>query len=134
MARRLHDLSRFSFLPFDEACIRRRFYLHIEQPRNRCGLIALRDSIGIGLLAGYVEAYTFCDEKVASDEIFFVDPAHAGWAAVRLLKAFHRWAVESGARELHVGTATGIEPGRTGRFLERLRFEPIGAMYAARLY
>lgn len=134
LGRRLHDLSRFSFLPFEPKRIRRMFDLHIAEPRRRCGLIALSGSRSIGILAGYIETYRFCDHLVASDEIFFVDPARpSGWAAVRLLCAFRSWAIEAGAREIHVATATGIDPERTGRFLKRFNFEPIGVLYAQRL-
>ena len=132
---RLHELSRFSFLPFDQACVRQFFDLHISQPRKRCGLIALRGSLSIGMLAGYIEAYSFCNELVASDEVFFIDPAHSGgWAAARLLKAFQAWAIEAGAREVHIATATGIDPERAGRFFEHFDLRPIGALYANRLH
>lgn len=132
-SRRLHELSRFSFLNFDEARVRRLFDVHVEQPQKRCGLIALQGSRSLGILAGYIEHYRFCSELVAVDEIFFIDPAFSGgWAAVRLLKAFRTWAIEAGAREVHIGTATGINSERTGRFLQHLDFEPIGALYAQR--
>jgi hypothetical protein len=135
LGQRLHELSRFSFLPFEPARVRRLFDLHIAQPRKRCGFIAHRGSVSVGILAGRVETYTFCDELVASDEIFFVDPARCGgWAAVRLFKAFRSWAVEVGARELHLATATGIEPERTGRFFGHFDLRPIGALYAMRLH
>lgn len=134
MGARMHAESAYAFLPYDRAKVRQLIVDYIEDTTTRCGLVAERDGRLIAMLGGYLGDYLFCDERLAVDEIVFVDPDHrGGMTAVRLIRGFQRWATEQGARELCLGISTNIHPESTGRLYQRLGFEQVGGIYKRRL-
>lgn len=130
----MHAESDFAFLPYDRAKVRRLIAAYIEGAEMRCGLVAESEGCIVGMLGGYLTDYFFCDELIACDEILFVKRESRGSAAaLRLVQAFREWARERGAREVCLGTSTGIHPERTGRFYERLGLRCVGGLYKQRL-
>lgn len=130
----MHAESAYAFLPYDRAKVRQFIEDYIEDTTNRCGLVAEHEGRVIAMLFGYLGDYLFCDERLAVDEIVFVDPDHrGGMTAVRLIRRFQRWASERGARELCLGVSTNIHPQSTGQLYQRLGFKPVGGIYKLRL-
>jgi GNAT superfamily N-acetyltransferase len=131
---RMHEESRYAFLPFDAARVESVLDSYMRETQRRCALAAVTGETVIGALAGYVTEYVFCSELVASDQIVYVVPRSRGTlAAVRLIEAFRRWASDRGAREIVLGITTGVDTRRTGELFERLGFEFAGGNFARRL-
>lgn len=125
--------SRFGWLPFDEAKVRANLKRMAEAPRSHiCALVARRqDGKLVGYMAGQIEEYFFCRERVASSVFLFVDPKErGGFAAVKLILAFRKWAQNRGAAEIYIGVASGVNIERTGRFLKRLGLTLTGGNYS----
>lgn len=133
MGERMHRESAYGFLPYDSGKVARLVRAFVHEPEVYGGFVA-EDAALLGMIGGYVSDYFFCDEKVVSDMIFFVErPYRGGSAAARLIRAFTDWAIERGAREMCLGISTGIHTEKTGRFYEHLGFSPAGALYKRRL-
>lgn len=132
--RRMHEESRYAFLPFDAAKVESVLDSYMRETQRCCALAAVSGETVIGAVAGYVTEYLFCSELVASDQIVYVAPRSRGTlAAVRLIEAFRRWASERGARELVLEISTGVDTRRTGELFERLGFEFAGGNFVQRL-
>jgi hypothetical protein len=46
----------------------------IEDPETQYGLVAQEGPVLVGMIAGYLTDYFFCDEKIACDILLFIDP------------------------------------------------------------
>lgn len=126
--------SRFGWLPFDEQKLRANLARMARAPQSyNCALVARKEDGGlVGYMAGQIEEYFFCREKVATSVFLFVDPkARGGFAAVKLILAFRKWARNRGAVEIYIGVAGGVTMERTGRFLKRLGLTLTGGNYSA---
>lgn len=134
MGERMHNEGAYAFLPFDREKVRRLMISYINDRETQCGLVAEEGGVIIGMFAGYLSDYFFCDERVACDMILYVDREHRGSsAAVRLIKAFRDWAGERGAREICLGVSTNVNRETTGRFYEKMGLFQVGALYKQRL-
>lgn len=125
--------SRFTGLAFDADKVRANLERMAQAPQSyNCALVARKeDGTLVGYMAGQIEEYFFCRERVATSVFLFVDPKErGGLAAVKLILAFRRWAQNRGAAEMYIGVAGGVAVERTGRFLRRLGFTPTGGNYS----
>lgn len=88
----------------------------------------------VGMLAGYVIDYFFCDALVAQDRVFFVVPeARGSSAAMKLLLAFRRWAEVRKVDELNVNMSVGVEMERFNRMMGKLGFVCCGSNFSLAL-
>lgn len=88
----------------------------------------------IGVLIGCVESHIFSHRPVAQLVHYDVLAEHRmSGAAVRLLHAFRKWAVNRGAVELSVGVNSGVDIARTHKFLRRMGFVLTGGNYSMML-
>jgi len=134
MGARMHAESAYSFLPYDCDKVRRLILSYLEDAETRCGLVLEEDGRPVGMLAGYMTDYFFCDEKVACDYLVFIDRRYrGGTGAARLIHGFRRWAEARGARELCLGISTGVDRVAIGRFYEKLGFRRVGGVFKLRL-
>lgn len=134
MGKRMHKESAYAFLPFDREKVRRLMISYIDDSETQCGLVAEESGILVGMFAGYLTDYFFCEEKVACDLILYVDREHRGSsAAVRLVRGFCNWARNHGAREVCLGVSTEINPETTGRFYEKMGLSHSGGLYKQRM-
>ena len=118
MCERMHQESVYSFLPFDSQKVRETIDSYLEQPGVYGSFVAEVDRELVGMVGGFVTDYFFSHEKMASDSVLFVEKPYRGTrAAVRLIQAFERWAIASGARELCLGISTGVDTERTRTLL-----------------
>jgi GNAT superfamily N-acetyltransferase len=134
MGARMHAEGAYAFLPYDRDKVRRFIGSFLQDTETRCGIVAEQDAHLVGMLAGYLNQYYFCDERVACDSVLFVEPnQRSGTAAVRLVRAFRAWAIERGAAELGLGISSNVHVERTGRLYERLGLTHVGGIYKQRL-
>lgn len=88
----------------------------------------------VGMISGQITAYSFSDDKMANDLVWYVIPERRGSpVAVRLAKGYVEWARGHGVREIKLSSSSNVEPEKTARLLERLGFERIGTIHKMRL-
>lgn len=82
----------------------------------------------VGAVLGWVDDHHFTDTRVAGEYATMLLPEwRRGWAGVRLLRAWARWALEAGADRLVVAESSGIKSKRVRAMLVRLGLEPSGS-------
>lgn len=127
---RMHDESRFRVLPYAPERVHDMFSALL----GGFGIILVaEDEHGdiYGLMAGVIGPQWFSDALVAQDLALYVTPERrGGMASARLLDAFVGWARSKGAKMIDVGTGTGIQTERTGRFFERMGGQFCGQVYS----
>lgn len=126
--------SRFAWMPFDADKVRLNLERMAKAPQSyNCALVARKhDGRLVGYMAGQIEEYFFCHQRVATSVFLFVDPQErGGLAAVKLILAFRKWAQNRDAVEIYIGVAGGVAIERTGRFLKRLGLTLTGGNYSA---
>ena len=134
MGARMHAEGAYSFLPYDRDKVRSFIGTFLGDDETRCGLVAEESGLLVGMFAGYLNQYYFCNERAAFDLVLFVDRAHRhGTAAVRMVRAFCAWAAARGAAEVGFGISSNVDQDRTGRFYERLGLTRVGGIYKRRL-
>lgn len=104
----------------------------IGQPKHSTILLAERgDGETVGMLAGYVVDFFFCDALIAQDRFFFVKPeARGSSAAVKLLLAFRRWAEARKVRELNLNMSVAVEMRRFNKMMTKLGFRCSGSNFS----
>lgn len=126
---RLHRESSFREVEFDRGVLDAFLQRAVVEPTVVC-LIGGRSDAVEAVYLGYVSAYFFSREKAAWDLLFYVIPERRGGSmARRLFEAAKDWANAQGARRFHLSVSTGIEPQKTGRFLEKLGMLPTGGNF-----
>ena len=134
LGRQMHLEGAYAFLPFDRDKVTNLLNEYMDHPQTRFLMVAERDDIVVGMLAGFLSDYFFCEEKIACDTILYVERKYRGGSAAgRLIKAFSRWAKERDARELCLGISTAVDTERIGQFYRLLGFEQMGGVYKQRL-
>ncbi len=132
MGRELAAESRFAPYGFNQAKSIQVTETMVSNSASACILVAERaDGEIVGVLAGYITEFFFCDAKVAQDRWFYVYKQHRGSpAAVKLLLAFRRWAENRGAHELNLNMSVAIDMGRFNRLMTRMGFSVVGSNFS----
>lgn len=134
LCRLAHEESVFSALPFDAERLRRNVLAGMAQPDTYAAFHAELNGESVGMLVAMVQEYMFSPARAATALLFFVRPeARGGPAALLLLQAFGRWAVQRGAEELLIHVTSGVNLRQTDRFLRRVGFRQTGGNYARSL-
>ena len=129
LGRRMHAESptyrELSYSPEKAAALGLRVVGTLLNPGG--ALVAEVNGRIVGMLAGYVVEHWFSHDKVASDYVLYIDPEHrGGMTAVRLIRAFERWAIAQGATVLLPGVSTGVKTEQTRDLYRALGYEPYG--------
>ena len=127
----MHQESYYRDLDFD----RKKMRLVFEQIKagGFCGFVAEEKGKVIGLFVGLVCEHWFGKDLLASDLALYVIPKRRGsTAAMRLVRAYEKWAEDKGAKVISLGVSTDIRPERTGSMYERLGFNDVGKFYRRR--
>lgn len=119
----LHKESpRWSRLSFNRAKAANMMAQMILEPHGVI-FVAEQDGLVVGGIAGFASPHWSSDDIVAQELSFFMAPgARGSIVAVRLICALQAWAEMRGAKWLHAGTSTGLDPERTAGLYERLGF------------
>ena len=128
--------SRFNVYNFNpdktEKLIR---HMLSRQPATDCILPAEnKNGELVGMLAGYMVDFFFCDGNVVQDRVYYVLPDYRGTsAAFKLILAFRRWAESKQASELSINMSVAIDMTRFNKFMSHLGFRCCGSNFAMRL-
>ena len=88
--------SGFCF-PYDAAYAVRLFAGHIARADALC-IVYVPEEIPQGVLMAIAHEHPFGAVKIARETVWWVDPAHRGSAAMRMLDAYEAWAHAQGCR------------------------------------
>ena len=131
LGKRLHAESVYASLPYDEDKVRKTLRRALDRPDRYCLLMAEIDREPAGMLYGQIGEHAFSRLLGATVHTYYVPPDRRGTsAALKLLHAFRRWAVERGAVALYVSVSAGIRMPQADRFLRKLGFRGTGGNYA----
>lgn len=133
LGQQMHRESAYAFLPYQEDKVQQFIIDIINDTETQCALVAEKNDILIGMIAGYIIDYFFCDELLACDMVLFIKKSHrGGLTAFRLARAFRQWAQQQGAVELSLGISTNIHPQRTGQLYQKMGLKYVGGLYKQR--
>lgn len=126
----MHQETSYRNIPYNERNVAEYISFVIANPNSHCLLVAEENGNVIGFIGGYLDRYIFSDECMAFDTVFYVDQSRRGtWAAKLLIDEFVNWARKRNVWEICLGTSSGINTERVGRFYERLGFTCVGSIY-----
>ena len=95
--------------------------------------VYIKDDEIVGMMVGTCVPHFFGSDKVATELLLYIDPEHrGGLAAARMIKSFVRWAQAQDAKEILVGSSTGIHPRKTGAIYKALGFSEVGPILKKR--
>lgn len=105
-------------VPFDAAWAERLVLGHIRDPEQLC-LLHVHDGEAAGLLMARSYMHPFGPVRIASETLWWLDPAaRGGRAAYAMLGAYERWAAERGCA--YAGMAgMGADPAVGPLYLRR---------------
>jgi len=134
LGQRMHEESAYSDMPFDIETAAQNIYTNIIQGDNGFGVIAYKDGAPVGIMAGALATHFFGPALFAYDFVWYVVPEDRGSStAVRMLKRFEVWARSQGAKELHLGVTTGVDPEKTHSIYQRMGYTHVGNNYTLKL-
>ena len=131
MGRCMHAESRFSRYPLDHTKLRKLIELSLTDGKVHCILVAqnLHGQL-TGMLGGHVQNMFFTDALIAQDKFFYVLPESRGTsAALKLLMAFQRWALNRRVQEININMSVAIDMERFDKFMRHTGFVRCGSNY-----
>ena len=92
--------------------------------------VAEHERIPAGFITALQGRYIFSAKPVVTVDTFYVRPENRGGrTAVLLIRAVEGWRKSLGVGRLILGIHTGLAPGVTGRFYEKLGYAHMGGNY-----
>ena len=100
---------------------------------NEATTILVMDHDGevVGGIVGVIQPMFMSHTVIASELAWFVDPAHRGRGAIKLVKAFETWAKEHGADYLTMADIRGIAD--LSKLYERQGYQLTEAAYSKKV-
>jgi GNAT superfamily N-acetyltransferase len=129
LGKRMHAITRFRTMPYDEQRVARTLRVALEQGRDRYVCFLAEDGEGqiVGGLLAVLERHIFTDQVTASVMQYEVLPEkRMGGYGVRLMKAFEQWARNRRVAEISFGINSGEGYAQVGAFARRIGFQPVG--------
>jgi GNAT superfamily N-acetyltransferase len=129
LGRRMHAITRFRTMPYDEGRVARSLRAALDQGKERYVCFVAEDSEGqvVGGLLAVLERHIFTDQVTASVMQYEVLPERrmAGYG-LRLMKAFEQWARNRKVAEISFGVNSGEGYAQVGSFARRIGYQPVG--------
>ena len=124
MARDFHAASPMKGFPFSVERAAASACGAIDMP----GYLALvLDANGIhGAILGSVRQYPMADVVTAHEDVFWIDPEHRGRWALKMIRAFEKWAADQGATVIGMSCPAGTAES----LYRRAGFSLIETMFA----
>jgi len=133
LAAQMHLETDFRFFDFDPGIAIAGLSDWLGTDPHSVMFVAEADGEVVGMLGAALRSTWFGRHKFASEELFYVAPAHRGsGAAQMLLQSFCDWAVAVGAQHLRAGVATGSSPAAE-RLYQRFGMHNVGGNFSAHL-
>jgi GNAT superfamily N-acetyltransferase len=129
LGKRMHAVTRFRTMPYDQERVARTLRLVLEQGKGRYVCFVAEDGTGqvVGGLLAVLERHIFTDEVTASVMQYEVLPEkRMGGYGLRLMKAFEQWARNREVAEISFGVNSGEGYAQVGAFARRIGFQPVG--------
>lgn len=139
ISREFYDESRFGHLTFSEEKFVRAYTKAIQNPQNTLMIYIQYQGEAVGLLHAGVGDYYLCVAgRMVTVNWLYVSPKVrgsflGGKVGVKLIRIVSEWAKAQNAEEIHIHSASGIDPKRTDKMLTRMGFTTYGGNYVARL-
>lgn len=85
--------------------------------------VAQKKKFIIGMISGTICEHLFSLDKFVCDLTVYIDPKHrGGMTAIKLIRAYEKWAVDLGISEIVLGVSTGINAERTVSLYKKLGY------------
>lgn len=101
--------------------------------RKEDGWFGVRIKLGHEIVAffiGYETPYFFSQDRIAQELLLYVKPQYRGSSyAIRLIKAFEKWAKSIGVKKMLMSTSTKVKEEQTMRLFEKLGYTHAGHLY-----
>lgn len=125
LAEQLFKESSYGHVEPSKARIRTTFETMIDAG---FAMVAVIDGAIIGGMIGDVYTPWYSLDKLGVDYSIFVLPKHRnGLIAYKLIKAFEKWCIESGAKQIRPGVGTGNK--NLTRLYNKMGFETVGTWH-----
>lgn len=125
IAQCLADESSYSHIKLSKARVKTTIETMIE---HGFAMVAELDGKIVGGMLGDTFTPWYSEDKVAIDYSLYVLPAHRnGLIAYKLVKAFEKWAISMGAKQMRPGIGTG-NPSMA-RLYEKMGFQKVGSWH-----
>jgi hypothetical protein len=129
-----HQESLFSAVPFATEKVERLLAHTLAGPARLKVILAERDGVAVGVAVVEVAELLFSPMRAATVVLLFVArEARGSFAALKLLRALRRVALDCAARVLSIHVTTGRSVDRSHRLFTRLGFRLAGGNYLTAL-
>lgn len=126
LAEMMHAEGRYKNLPFDKKKIVNGLLLQMAN-MVLVGFVDERNGKIIGVVAGYVDQYSFCDDYLLRDRGLFIVPEYRKEkAAAKLLRAYIAAAVKLGIKEIVVSTSYLEDANALDLLYKKVGFDKVG--------
>lgn len=123
LGKKMHEESRYARFALNTEKVVHHFKLFIETQR---AIVLVHGDPIYSMFVGFIQPFWWGDELESFDLLLYVSPEKRGGpAAVRLVEEYKRIAKEKGVSDVRISTGTGIKPGKTSEFYQRVGFEPM---------
>lgn len=127
-----HPHSVFKHLSIDEAKFRANLQRMIGDTSGAFCFLVADDPSGklCGVLVGQIDSYYFSSDPVAKMVFYWVPPDHRHKPhSIKLMLAFHQWAIKRQAKELQIAVTSGENIERSDRMFKKMGGRLVGGNY-----
>jgi GNAT superfamily N-acetyltransferase len=125
----MHRLGIYADYNFDPAKLASHIKKFTVSP-DATGFVYVKDGQVVGAILGYLDRHYFGHDLIAIQNGFFIEPeARGGMAAVRLMKAFHKWAQDQDVSCISFATSQSGKDDRWLKFCENMGYEHVGYVF-----
>ena len=125
------ESPRYAHLSFSESKLEILLRGMVESTRTTeaggGALVAVVGDRVVGMIGGFVTTPFFSEDKIASDYGLYIRPEHRGQGrmAIRLIRAFEKWAAGQGVVEITPGVSTMLNVEGTAGLYELMGYEKL---------
>jgi GNAT superfamily N-acetyltransferase len=129
LGRSMHQLGIYADYNFDPAKLASHVKKFTISP-DAMGFVYVKDGKVEGAILGYLDRHYFGHDLIAVQSGFFIQPeSRGGLAAIRLMKAFHRWAKDHDVSCIVFATSQAGKDDRWLKFCENMGYEHVGYVF-----
>ncbi len=134
LGQRMHAETVYEWIRFDEDIFRKHITDFLKNSSNQRIFVHRKNGQVQGFLFGRVSQYFFSDQKIATEELFFVNPDERSFHVARkLLNAYEEWGKKLGAVECCLAVSSGRKISRIAKLYERVGYSAVGGVFKKRI-